>query len=135
MASSYVKGHEKGYVIKIDKEFFGIASTLEEATKILNSLAKTETERLSNNGLVVFRKSEILEIQLYTHQKGIFGKTLQKELELSISEVTQLVVPSIYADKIAQYKAQKETSRRFVKRVMSSPRSRPSSSLESNFMI
>lgn len=133
--TSYTKGKEKGYVIKIDNEFFGIASTLEEAKKILISLAETEVERLTNAGLVVFCKNEVSEMQLYTYQKGMFGKSLQKELELTISETNQLVIPSLYADKILQYKAQKESSRRFVKRVMISSRSRPTSSLESNFTI
>lgn len=131
MSLSFVVEKEKGYIIKVDEELFGIASSLDQATKILNSIADEEEERLSKSGRVVFRKNCPLEIQLHTYQKGIFGKSLQKELGVSIIEASRLDIPSIYADKIAQYKAQKEATQRFVTKI-TSPETRLSGS---NFVI
>lgn len=132
MAASFIEGKEKGYIIKIDNEFFGIASTLDEATKILNSIAEVEEQRMTSLGLEVFRKNDLWKIQLHTYSKSMFGKTLQKELELTIAEATSLVIPSLYADKIAQYKAEREASQRFITKILGSPRMRP---LAADFII
>lgn len=130
MSSSFVVEKEKGYIIKIDEEFFGIANSLDQATKILNSLADEEESRLSKSGRTVYRKTHPLEIQLHTFQKGIFGKTLQKEIGVSITEISRLDTPSIYADKIAQYKARKDATQLFVAKITS-----PTLHSGSNFVI
>lgn len=107
MSSSFIMSKEKRYLVKIDGDAFGIASSLDKSNDIINSLAIAEEIRLSSMGFTVFRKNQPLEIQLHTYQKGFLGRTLVKEMEFTICEINQIHSKSPYADKIAKYKAEK----------------------------
>jgi hypothetical protein len=98
---------ETRYLIRLDKDFFGIADTEEIAVKIMEDLARSEEERLITLGSTVYRKYHTKNtIHLFTQTGGkLFQGSLVPGVILSVTPVAKHTSP--YAQKIAQYKADK----------------------------
>lgn len=104
---------EERYLIRIDREMVGVVNTLEEAKNSMDGYAtKTEKELERTTGMVVFRRTikEGQEIQLYTQRDGVFQSYLHLNHTIYCVKIPQINYISPYADKIAQYKAQKTLS-------------------------
>lgn len=102
---------KKHYLVRYDREPYGLFGDEKDAIAAINSIADAEEKVIQKPNIEIFRRSlrDGKEIHVLTKTKGIlYDSSLTTIFVLDVIPVPRLYAESIYADKIAQYKAEKE---------------------------
>ena len=101
----------KQYLIRVDGEVLGLLPTEEAAIRAINSIALHEEKERQKPNVTVYRQNlnDGKEVVISTKTQGwIRNGPLTREMHIDMLAVPRLVQMSPYAEKIAQYKANKE---------------------------
>ena len=101
---------KKRYLVRYNKDPFCLFDTERKAIDAINSIANEEERSLRSPKMEIFRRTvqDGKEIRILVKRLGyIYDSSLNTEICLDVVPLNWMHLESAYADKIAQYKAEK----------------------------